>query len=497
VRRGPRIVAMIAVHDQAPFSVADRLSDPTVLTQLGDRLLEVRLLAVRPVARRSRVVLALLWALYRYATAANYTHLLISGVREQLPLYQRFGFQALGPAVRQGAAWFVPMALPLAALSGAMRAVADRWERQLGLAPLGFGREPLALLPGPVQIAERTRAALAAAPVSHRDPAFVERFEAVRETLAALVGRSDRPALLSGSGTTANDAIALHLAANRTLRRGLILVNGEFGERLARQAQRAGLCCARQDFDWGAAYDLERVADCFRRGGIDWVWAVHSESSTGVLNDLAGLCALGRAHGVRVCVDCVSSLGGVPLDLSDVYMASAASGKCLAAYAGLAIVYASAEAWSAVRGVPDTLDLAAASAARGPRHTLASGLLASLDIALDEYRTPKRAAARYASQDALGRYVRRELGRLGIVPLAADEVASPVITTFRPPGGTPDEFALLCRAFGYRINAVSPYLRERGLVQIATMGDLTSVQLAPLFEQLGVWLARVRQAAGA
>src|SRR5258708_38281109 len=44
-RRDEEVIGMIALHDQPPFSVAEKLADPRILDQYG-RLIEVRLLAV-------------------------------------------------------------------------------------------------------------------------------------------------------------------------------------------------------------------------------------------------------------------------------------------------------------------------------------------------------------------------------------------------------------------------------------------------------------------
>src|SRR5207248_13288 len=107
-----RVVGMVSSHDRPPFSVADRLPDPAVLERPGTRPLEVRLLAVEPGKRNSIVFMGLVWSLYEWARAEGYTHLYLSGVRERLDLYRRLGCLPLGPAVRSGGAWFVPMVLP-------------------------------------------------------------------------------------------------------------------------------------------------------------------------------------------------------------------------------------------------------------------------------------------------------------------------------------------------------------------------------------------------
>src|SRR5207244_4509886 len=50
VLKGDRVVGMLSIHDQPPFSIAERLSDPSILTRDGTRPLEIRLLAVEPEA---------------------------------------------------------------------------------------------------------------------------------------------------------------------------------------------------------------------------------------------------------------------------------------------------------------------------------------------------------------------------------------------------------------------------------------------------------------
>src|SRR5438105_13996442 len=54
-----RVIGMVSTHDQPPFSVADRLTDPSILERPGTRPLEVRLLAIEPARRNSTVVLGL------------------------------------------------------------------------------------------------------------------------------------------------------------------------------------------------------------------------------------------------------------------------------------------------------------------------------------------------------------------------------------------------------------------------------------------------------
>jgi aspartate aminotransferase-like enzyme len=266
------------------------------------------------------------------------------------------------------------------------------------------------------------------------------------------------------------------------------LVNGEFGQRLSRQAARFGLQPRVLTWPWGQPWNLDEVAAALAQEPPgSWVWGVHQESSTGVLNDLPGLVQLARAHGSRVCVDCVSSLGAVPLDLRDVYLATGASGKSLGSYAGTAIVFADANALGHLDRnlVPSYLDLPATLATVGPRYTFPSPTLLALEASLADFATPEAAQSRYERYASLGVYVRQQLRDLGLEPLADESCACPVVATFAPPGLESSEaFVKRCQSWGFVIGGQSGYLAERRLVQIATMGAVTRELCEPLFEHL-------------
>jgi aspartate aminotransferase-like enzyme len=198
-------------------------------------------------------------------------------------------------------------------------------------------------------------------------------------------------------------------------------------------------------------------------------------------------------------MDCISSLGAVPLDLSEVFLASGATGKSLGSYAGASLIFADGEALATLdrKGVPSYLDLVAALASEGPCYTFPSPTLVALEAALRAYDTPTKAQATYASYHELGARVRDELRRLGLTPLAAPECASPVVTTFSPPGEEASElFVKRCRSWGYAIGGESAYLSRRRLVQIATMGAVKWDMFADLFDHLERWLARREAASG-
>ena len=327
-------------------------------------------------------------------------------------------------------------------------------------------------MPGPVEIAAPIRHAFERPPISHRSDEFTRRYEGVRAALRSLTG-APHAALFQGSGTLANDVVAGALDGP-----GLVLINGEFGQRLADQARAWGLPVRTLEWPWGDAWDLDQIARAMdghdRQGKVGWVWGVHLETSTGLVNDFAALRDLARERGVRLCLDCVSSVGAVPVDLDGVWLASGVSGKALGSYAGVAMVFANeipAVEISRSRKAPTYLDLGAALRTQGPRFTFASPLLAALEAALEckpDY-------------DGMGGLVRQKLRSLDVPPLVEGPHAAPTVTTFAPPVAG---FAERCKSLGYWIGGESGYLHSRGLVQIATMGAVLAAHIEDLFRGL-------------
>src|SRR5437588_143129 len=87
------LIGLSGAHDQQPFSIAERLPDPDVLTSPGMRPMEVRLLAIEP-SERNNVVLffGLMYVIYDYARKNGYTHLFISAYADRVSLYKKLGF---------------------------------------------------------------------------------------------------------------------------------------------------------------------------------------------------------------------------------------------------------------------------------------------------------------------------------------------------------------------------------------------------------------------
>lgn len=128
---GERLTAMVCWSMERPFSVETRLAHARVLEGWPRPLCEVRLLAVEKSYRNTAVFAGLLASLLEEVRAAGAATLLISGVEQRVEMYKRLGFRALGPAVPQGAARFVPMALRLEELPERIEREARKVQRRI------------------------------------------------------------------------------------------------------------------------------------------------------------------------------------------------------------------------------------------------------------------------------------------------------------------------------------------------------------------------------
>jgi aspartate aminotransferase-like enzyme/ribosomal protein S18 acetylase RimI-like enzyme len=460
------LVGMVAGRCARPFSLDFKVPDLDSYLPRHSRAAEIRLLAVKPGYRHQPVFARLVVQLARHFRSLECDLAVISGTVRQLELYEHLGFHRFGPLVGSADALYQPMYLTL-----------DAWYRTRSLSgPAEAATAVAEFLPGPVAVSTAVRRAFHAAPISHRSAEFMARMARVRHNLCRLSGAS-HAAVLVGTGTLANDVIAAQLRHHG--QPGLVLANGEFGERLAAHAGSWQLRHELVRVPWGQPFDWEQLHRHVQRSRPAWIWAVLSETSTGMTNSAVRLRELCDRAGAALCLDAISALGIMPVDLHGIWLASAVSGKGLAAFAGLAVVLHDGRLAPA-GAVPRYLDLAAHETAGGVPYTQSSNLVAALDCALES--TPwKEKFQRIAMMDA---GLRTRLRSHGLAPLVPDEVATPgIITLAMPPDVDSRQLALALRRVGIGLAHESDYLRRRNWLQVCMMGECDSKtveRIAPL-----------------
>ena len=471
-RQGDDVVGMIALRGDRPFSLDQKIDNLDEYLPTGRRVCELRLLAVRPAYRRGMVFKGLVDGLVREGRQRGFDLAVISGTLRQAKLYRHLGFVPFGPRIGTDEAPFQPMYLT--------------FEDFLDTAPAVAG-EPASFLPGPVPLTDHVRAAFQRAPAYHRDQRFREEFSRTRARLSALVGAPNVQILL-GSGTLANDAVAGQLTLLDAP--GVIVSNGEFGERLMDQARRMGLSHVPLSFEWGERLDYARIGRAAELSRARWLWAVACETSTGMQNSVSELKAISRRNELALCLDCVSAIGAVPLDLSDVFLASGASGKALASFPGLSFVFHAEDATPQPTRLPRYLDLGYYAEKCSIPFTHSSNLIAALDAALERFDTTEP----FDEIAARSTWLRARLRELNIPILVGDAEATPAVVTI--PCETIGSAASVGDALqqrGLLVAYQSEYLGRRNWLQIGLMGGVTMEHLDRLVNVLRVVVARERE----
>ncbi|MGO4737284.1 alanine--glyoxylate aminotransferase family protein [Bosea sp. 2KB_26] len=166
-------------------------------------------------------------------------------------------------------------------------------------------------IPGPISIPERVRSATALPIVNHRGAQMRVVLGEIQSLIKPLFGTQAPVLVFGSSGTGVMEASLVNILAPGE--KVLALVHGQFSERYAQIARALGAEVDVIESEWGHAPTPARVAAELDKADYRAVIAVHNESSTGAVTDLAGIGALLRERETLFLVDSISGLGGMEL----------------------------------------------------------------------------------------------------------------------------------------------------------------------------------------
>jgi predicted phosphoserine aminotransferase len=350
-------------------------------------------------------------------------------------------------------------------------------------------------LPGPTEVRPEVLDAMVKPVIAHRAQEMEDLMERVAPRLRGLF-RTERPVYVSTSSATGLMEAAIR---NCVPQRVLSLVCGAFSERFYKIALSCGKDADRIDVEFGKANEPNQVADAVSKNGYDAITVVHSETSTGVLNPIGQIAAAVRdvSPDTQVLVDCVTSLGAVPVEVDEwrLDFALAGSQKGLALPPGLAFGVASQRAYDRAlvtkgRGLYFDFEALETAAARNQTsNTPAVPLLYALDVQLQEIEM-EGLEARWARHQSMAertwRWIDEMRARHGIdlAILAGEGQRSASVTCVVLPDGLSGvEVARRAKEHGYTIAPGYGRLKERTF-RIGHMGDHTMQELEALLEVL-------------
>ncbi|HWI47184.1 MAG TPA: aminotransferase class V-fold PLP-dependent enzyme [Rummeliibacillus sp.] len=452
VYKGTEMVGMLAFRDQRPFSLDEKIGNVELLLEkeVCHKLCEIRLLAVKKEFRNGRVFRQLAKGIYSYVYDRGYTAAVISGITKEKKLYNQLGFQQFTEEVGTEDAKFLPMVLT--------RKNGSKMSERIRLTQHTF-------FPGPVEQEQ----ALTHTGTSHRSSEFFSLNYEMREKLLEL-SNAKHVTTLVGTGTLANDVMLGQMKADFKETKGLMISNGEFGERLLRQAKKWHLNFDICSYKWGEEFNLFEIEQNLWTGNYHWICFVHGETSTGICNDFEPILKLAKKYNVKVCADCISSFGSFSFSMEQLHIATAVSGKSLGAMSGLAFIFTNGKPQK--NDAPLYINLTHYFNNPLP-FTIPAFLVANTLLALKEY--PKRFEL---LQTRMEQILNSPFSQYSIVQTST----YPMIVSMKLPLEL-EHFSDDAKLNGLLLHDESMYLKKYRLTQISTV----SLNFEIAFEQLNAF----------
>jgi aspartate aminotransferase-like enzyme len=298
------------------------------------------------------------------------------------------------------------------------------------------------MIPGPTPVPERVLQAMAKHPMGHRSADFSAIFGEVTENLKWLHQTKNDLLILAASGTGVMEAGIINFLSPGD--KVIVGSNGKFGERWAEVTDAYGLNTQRITSDWGKPLDPELIRVALEADTAKEIKAVivtHSETSTGVINDLETINKHVKAHGALIIVDTVTSLGAcnVPVDAWELDVVASGSQKGYMIPPGLGFVTVSPKAWEAYKTAKlprfyfDLGKYRKDSAKNTTPFTPAINLIFAMQASL---RLMKQEGLEniFARHDRHSRATRAAMKAMSLPLYAPDNHSSPAITAVMPTG---------------------------------------------------------------
>jgi 2-aminoethylphosphonate-pyruvate transaminase len=301
--------------------------------------------------------------------------------------------------------------------------------------------DPLLLTPGPLTTSKSVKQAMVH-DWGSRDATFIALNADVMDSLPKIIHGEDAYVTvpMQGSGTFAVEAMLTTFVP----RDGavLVLVNGAYGQRAKRILAVADRATIVHETAEDTAPDLGAVERILRETpAITHIFAVHCETTSGILNPIEQIAALCARHGRRLLIDAMSAFGALELDARTTPFdaVAASANKCLEGVPGLGFVVCRREALAGAEGNATTLSLDLFDQRRNLektgqyRFTPPIHVIVAFHQALQEFFAEGGVAARGGRYAENARILIGGMRSLGFETLLPDALQAPIIATFRTP----------------------------------------------------------------
>jgi len=353
-----------------------------------------------------------------------------------------------------------------------------------------YPQKKLIMLPGPVDVPEKTLTALLKPVISHRGEEFRELYSHIQEMAKKVFQTNSKIFVLTASGTGGVEAAVLNLV--RPGDKIVVPIFGEFGHRLAKQIERAGGNVITVEAPMGTAPDIEKIKEAFEfNEDIKALFTVYNDTSPGTTyRFLKEVAAIAKDKGAFVVVDAISILGGdeLPQDNWAIDVVIAGSQKCIAMPPGLVLVSASERVLEYVRNNPPIttyFDFAKQEDFLVKKNetpfTPAIPLFYALEVALEEV-LKEGLEERIRKHRVAAKAFYRALSYVGLEPIVEEKFRSKVVITAKYREGMDDKKfrEVLNKKFDVVIGGGFGELKGK-IFRIGNMGD---IRVAKIFRTL-------------
>jgi aspartate aminotransferase-like enzyme len=207
-------------------------------------------------------------------------------------------------------------------------------------------RKPLLFLPGPMQVPDEVRVAGDRPLFNHRSQQMEELLSELERRCRPLFGTTGDVLFIACSGTGALESAVVNLTSPGD--EIIVVAGGTFAMRWADIARVYGITVHVVEVDWRRGATFVEVAGALEQSPkAEIVFHTWSESSTGVLNDMAEIGKLVRSQRKLFVADAVSGIAVCPMAMDEwnIDVAVAGSQKGLMSPAGLGVVAIGPRGW--------------------------------------------------------------------------------------------------------------------------------------------------------
>ncbi len=301
--------------------------------------------------------------------------------------------------------------------------------------------DPLLLTPGPLTTSASVKQAMVH-DWGSRDAGFLAINNMVLDKIVELAGAQGTHVTVpvQGSGTFAVEAMITSFVPRTG--KLLVLINGAYGQRALKIAQIAGRATAALETPEDRPPDLAKLEAMLAGDmAITHVFAVHCETTSGILNPIAGIAEIVARQGRRLLVDSMSAFGALEIDARNIHYdaLAASSNKCLEGVPGLGFVVCRNSALAECKGnattlVLDLFDQAAAFAKTGQyRFTPPIHVIVALGKAIEEHAAEGGVVGRGKRYRDNAKVLIDGMRAMGFRTLLPNELQAPIIVTFHMP----------------------------------------------------------------